>query len=102
MRVKLAADQLVGRKHRLQRFDHRMAFERQLGKLGRGIGRLIDSYAEAVISKAEFEPRIAHGPMTPRTWLEHSPILTWLIVALVCGVCVLLLARKVRAYEVVK
>jgi site-specific DNA recombinase len=33
--------------------------ERQLDKLRSGVGRLIDSYAEAVISKAEFEPRIA-------------------------------------------
>jgi site-specific DNA recombinase len=33
--------------------------ERQLSKLRNGVGRLIDSYAEAVISKAEFEPRIA-------------------------------------------
>jgi site-specific DNA recombinase len=33
--------------------------ERQLGKLRAGTGRLIDSYAEGVISKAEFEPRLA-------------------------------------------
>ena len=33
--------------------------ERQLAKLRAGIGRLIDSYAEGVISKAEFEPRLA-------------------------------------------
>ena len=33
--------------------------DRQLAKLRVGIGRLIDSYAEGVISKAEFEPRLA-------------------------------------------
>ncbi len=33
--------------------------ERQLTKLRGGIGRLIDGYAEGVISKAEFEPRLA-------------------------------------------
>jgi len=33
--------------------------ERQLAKLRAGIGRLIDSYAEGVISRAEFEPRLA-------------------------------------------
>ena len=33
--------------------------ERQLAKLRGGMGRLIDSYAEGVISKAEFEPRLA-------------------------------------------
>jgi site-specific DNA recombinase len=33
--------------------------ERQLDKLRAGAGRLIDSYAEGVISKAEFEPRLA-------------------------------------------
>ncbi|MFL5332191.1 MAG: recombinase family protein [Geminicoccaceae bacterium] len=32
--------------------------ERQLAKLRGGVGRLIDSYAEGVISKAEFEPRL--------------------------------------------
>jgi len=33
--------------------------ERQLTKLRGGVGRLIDSYAEGVIGKAEFEPRLA-------------------------------------------
>jgi len=33
--------------------------ERQLAKLRGGVGRLIDSYAEGVIGKAEFEPRLA-------------------------------------------
>jgi site-specific DNA recombinase len=32
--------------------------ERQLSKLRAGTGRLIDSYAEGVISKTEFEPRL--------------------------------------------
>ena len=32
--------------------------ERQLGKLRQGLARLIDSYAEGLIEKAEFEPRI--------------------------------------------
>jgi site-specific DNA recombinase len=32
--------------------------QRQIGKLRRGAGRLIDSYAEGLIEKAEFEPRI--------------------------------------------
>jgi site-specific DNA recombinase len=32
---------------------------RQLARLRSGIGRLIDSYAEGVIGKAEFEPRLA-------------------------------------------
>jgi site-specific DNA recombinase len=33
--------------------------DRQLAKLRRGIGRLIDSYAEGIIDKAELEPRLA-------------------------------------------
>ena len=32
--------------------------EAQIAKLRRGIGRLIDSYAESLIEKSEFEPRI--------------------------------------------
>jgi site-specific DNA recombinase len=35
------------------------AIDAQLAKLHRGMGRLIDSYAEGLITKAEFEPRIA-------------------------------------------
>lgn len=34
--------------------------EAQIAKLRRGMGRLIDSYAEGLIEKAEFEPRIKH------------------------------------------
>ena len=34
------------------------AAEAQLAKLRRGMGRLIDSYAEGLIEKAEFEPRV--------------------------------------------
>ncbi len=32
----------------------------QIGKLHRGIARLIDSYAEGLIDKSEFEPRVIH------------------------------------------
>jgi len=35
-----------------------VAAETQLAKLRRGMGRLIDSYAEGLIERAEFEPRI--------------------------------------------
>ena len=34
------------------------AWSAQLGKLRQGLARLIDSYAEGLIEKAEFEPRI--------------------------------------------
>jgi DNA invertase Pin-like site-specific DNA recombinase len=36
-----------------------MMVEGQLGKLRRGLGRLIDGYAEGLIEKGEFEPRVA-------------------------------------------
>jgi site-specific DNA recombinase len=32
--------------------------ERQVGKLRQGLARLIDSYAEGLIDKQEFEPRV--------------------------------------------
>lgn len=38
--------------------DERRSVDAQLGKLRQGLARLIDSYAEGVIEKAEFEPRI--------------------------------------------
>ena len=39
--------------------DEIVRLDRQMTSLRRGIGRLIDSYAEGVIDKTEFEPRIA-------------------------------------------
>jgi site-specific DNA recombinase len=39
--------------------DETGQLDRQMATLRRGIGRLIDSYAEGVIDRAEFEPRIA-------------------------------------------
>ena len=39
--------------------DEIVRLDRQMTSLQRGIGRLIDSYAEGVIDKTEFEPRIA-------------------------------------------
>ena len=39
--------------------DEIVRLEQQMTTLRRGIGRLIDSYADAVIDKAEFEPRVA-------------------------------------------
>jgi site-specific DNA recombinase len=41
-----------------RRYD-RTALEAQLGKLRQGVARLIDSYAEGLIEKHEFEPRMA-------------------------------------------
>ena len=38
--------------------DEILRLDRQIATLRRGIGRLIDSYTESVIDKAEFEPRI--------------------------------------------
>jgi site-specific DNA recombinase len=41
-----------------QQPDEHEGLEAQMGKLRRGIARLIDSYAEGLISKEEFEPRV--------------------------------------------
>jgi site-specific DNA recombinase len=38
--------------------QERTAWERQVGKLRLGLARLIDSYAEGLIDKQEFEPRV--------------------------------------------
>src|SRR5499426_447832 len=38
--------------------QERTALERQVGKLRQGLARLIDSYAEGLIDKQEFEPRV--------------------------------------------
>jgi site-specific DNA recombinase len=44
------------------------AVEMQLAKLRRGRGRLIDSYAEGLIERAEFEPRIAGFRQRIQAW----------------------------------
>jgi len=44
------------------------AVEMQLAKLRRGMGRLIDSYAEGLIERAEFEPRIAGVRQRIHAW----------------------------------
>jgi len=37
---------------------HASQLQERIGKIRRGIGRLVDSYAEGLLDKAEFEPRI--------------------------------------------
>ena len=51
--------------------DNVLQLERQIARLQRGIGRLIDSYAEGVIEPAEFQPRIA-GLKTRRARLDEQ------------------------------
>jgi site-specific DNA recombinase len=41
-----------------QHHQERTALESQVGKLQQGLARLIDSYAEGLIDKQEFEPRV--------------------------------------------
>ncbi len=47
------------RLHPQQERSEQAGLEAQTGKLRRGIARLIDSYAEGLIDKTEFEPRVA-------------------------------------------
>ena len=61
------SDRVAGEYHRrlTQTQDHTgssdnvLQLERQIARLQRGIGRLIDSYVEGVIEPGEFQPRIA-------------------------------------------
>ena len=50
---------LLAARDQIREPEEIVGLERQMATLRRGIGRLIDSYAEGVIDKAEFEPRIA-------------------------------------------
>ncbi len=61
-------------------------FERQTGERIRG---RVDS-------------PIYEGQLVDIILLEPPLWVSWLVIALVCGICVWLLARKVRAYEVIK
>jgi site-specific DNA recombinase len=49
--------------------------ERRIGALRRGIGRLIDGYAEGVIDRAEFEPRVADLRARIAQLEEHRTVL---------------------------
>ena len=44
---------------RVQEVTAAAGIEAQIAKLRRGMGRLIDGYAEGLIDKADFEPRVA-------------------------------------------
>ena len=46
--------------------------EAQIAKLRRGMGRLIDGYAEGLIDKADFEPRVAGLRQRIKTWEEQA------------------------------
>jgi site-specific DNA recombinase len=48
--------------------------EAQIAKLRRGMGRLIDSYAEGLIDKAEFEPRITGLRQRIQGWEEQAVV----------------------------
>src|SRR4051794_31563832 len=49
--------------------------EAQIAKLRRGMGRLIDGYAEGLIDKADFEPRVAGLRQRIKTWEEQAATL---------------------------
>ncbi len=51
------------------------AAEMQLSKLRRGMGRLIDGYAEGLIERAEFEPRIAGFRQRIQAWEAQAKAL---------------------------
>ena len=55
------------RLHPPQQADAHQGLETQIGKLRRGMARLIDSYAEGLIDKQEFEPRVTQM----RARLQH-------------------------------
>ena len=49
--------------------------EAQIAKLRRGMGRLIDGYAEGLIDKADFEPRVAGLRQRIKIWKEQATTL---------------------------
>jgi site-specific DNA recombinase len=49
--------------------------ETQLAKLRRGMGRLIDGYAEGLIDKADFEPRVTGLRQRIKGWEEQAEAL---------------------------
>jgi site-specific DNA recombinase len=75
----MIATEYERRLHRAQHPDPNrpdlVTAEAQIAKLRRGIARLIDSYAEGLIEKAEFEQRITSLRQRIKTWEQQAAAL---------------------------
>ncbi len=84
----------------LTRWGHLVSLWASMNSIWRGLfglferetGRVQGTVTNPIYERQFFDIALLEPPL----WVS------WLVVALACGVCVLVLARKVRAYEVIK
>jgi hypothetical protein len=84
----------------LTRAGHLISIWATVNSIWRGLFGLFERQTGRVTGK--ITNPIYDGQLVDIILLEPPLWASWLVVALVCGICVLILARKVRAYEVIK
>jgi len=84
----------------LTRSGHLISLWATMNSIWRGLFGLFVRQTGAV--RGRVSNPIYDGQSVDIVLLEPPLWVSWLIIALVCAVCVWLLARKVRAYEVIK
>jgi hypothetical protein len=71
-----------------------------MNSIWRGLFGLFERESERIHGRVESP--IYEGQIVDIVLLEPPLWASWLVITLVCAVCVWLLSRKVRAYEVIK
>jgi hypothetical protein len=84
----------------LTRSGHLISLWATMKSIWRGLFGLFERQVETI--RAKVTNPIYDEQFFDIVMLEPPLWASWLVIALVCAVCVWLLARKVRAYEVIK
>ena len=84
----------------LTRNGHLISFWRTMDSIWSGLFGLFKRQIGTIRGKVDSP--IYEGQVVDIVLLEPPLWASWLVIALICAVCVWLLARKVRAYEVIK
>jgi hypothetical protein len=84
----------------LTRVGHLISLSATMNSIWRGLFGLFERQTGRVTGR--INNPIYDGQLVDIVMLEPPLWVSWLVIALVCAVCIWLLARKVRAYEVIK
>ena len=84
----------------LTRAGHLISMWATMNSIWRGLFGLFERQTGRVTGR--ISNPIYDGQLVDIVLLEPPLWVSWLVIVLVCGACVWLLSRKVRAYEVIK
>ncbi len=84
----------------LTRVGHLISFWTTMTSIWSGLFGIFERQTGAI--RGRVNSPIYDGQFLDIALLEPPLWASWLVLALICGICVLLLSRKVRAYEVIK